>query len=146
MTSQLGPAQRQAALDLAAEQELDVLVVGGGVVGAGAALDAATRGLRVGAGRGARLGQRHVEPVQQADPRRPALLEMLDFGLVREALSERGLLLQRLAPHLVRPVPFLYPLQPPRLGAACTPARASRSTTRWAGSSGTPRAARATAT
>jgi glycerol-3-phosphate dehydrogenase len=37
-------------------------------------------------------------------------LEMLDFGLVREALEERGLLLTRLAPHLVRPVPFLYPL------------------------------------
>jgi len=35
---------------------------------------------------------------------------MLDFGLVREALHERGLLVQRLAPHLVRPVPFLYPL------------------------------------
>ena len=35
---------------------------------------------------------------------------MLDFGLVREALRERGLLLTRLAPHLVRPVPFLYPL------------------------------------
>ena len=37
-------------------------------------------------------------------------LEMLDFGLVREALQERGLQLTRLAPHLVRPVPFLYPL------------------------------------
>ena len=37
-------------------------------------------------------------------------LEMLDFGLVREALQERGLLLTTLAPHLVRPVPFLYPL------------------------------------
>ena len=37
-------------------------------------------------------------------------LEMLDFGLVKEALEERGLLLTRLAPHLVRPVPFLYPL------------------------------------
>ena len=37
-------------------------------------------------------------------------LEMLDFALVREALEERGLLLTRLAPHLVRPVPFLYPL------------------------------------
>ena len=35
---------------------------------------------------------------------------MLDFGLVKEALEERGLLLTRLAPHLVRPVPFLYPL------------------------------------
>ena len=38
---------------------------------------------------------------------------MLDFGLVREALHERGLLLTRLAPHLVRPVPFLYPLTHP---------------------------------
>jgi glycerol-3-phosphate dehydrogenase len=37
-------------------------------------------------------------------------LEMLDFALVREALQERGLLLERIAPHLVRPVPFLYPL------------------------------------
>ena len=37
-------------------------------------------------------------------------LEMLDFGLVHEALQERGLMLTRLAPHLVRPVPFLYPL------------------------------------
>jgi glycerol-3-phosphate dehydrogenase len=36
---------------------------------------------------------------------------MLDFALVREALRERGLLLSRLAPHLVRPVKFLYPLQ-----------------------------------
>src|SRR4051812_50183273 len=36
---------------------------------------------------------------------------MLDFGLVREALRERGLILTRLAPHLARPVPFLYPLQ-----------------------------------
>ncbi len=36
---------------------------------------------------------------------------MLDFRLVREALRERGLLTQRLAPHLVRPVPFLYPLR-----------------------------------
>ncbi len=36
---------------------------------------------------------------------------MLDFALVREALKERGLLLEKLAPHLVRPVPFLYPLQ-----------------------------------
>ncbi|MGO4751988.1 glycerol-3-phosphate dehydrogenase/oxidase, partial [Streptomyces sp. 2MCAF27] len=38
-------------------------------------------------------------------------LEMLDFVLVREALKERGLLLERLAPHLVKPVPFLYPLK-----------------------------------
>ena len=38
---------------------------------------------------------------------------MFDFRLVAEALKERGLLLTRLAPHLVRPVPFLYPLSKP---------------------------------
>ena len=49
---------------------------------------------------------------------------MLDFGLVREALHERGLLLQRLAPHLVRPVPFLYPLTQRGSGAALRRRRA----------------------
>src|SRR5689334_17375741 len=47
-TTTLGPAERAAHLARMAEQELDVLVVGGGVVGAGTALDAATRGLSVG--------------------------------------------------------------------------------------------------
>jgi glycerol-3-phosphate dehydrogenase len=37
-------------------------------------------------------------------------LEQRNFGLVKEALTERGLLLEALAPHLVRPVPFMYPL------------------------------------
>jgi glycerol-3-phosphate dehydrogenase len=90
--------------------ELDVLVVGGGVVGAGTALDAVTRGLNTGL-----LEQRDL--ASGTSSRSSKLihgglryLEMLDFGLVREALQERGLLLTRLAPHLVRPVPFLYPL------------------------------------
>ena len=49
---------------------------------------------------------------------------MLDFRLVREALQERGLLLQRLAPHLVKPVPFLFPLKHrvwERLYVGCRP-------------------------
>ena len=71
-SSTLGPAERQAALDAAQVDELDVVVVGGGVVGAGAALDAVTRGLTVAWSRRA-TGRRHVQPVQQADPRRPAL-------------------------------------------------------------------------
>jgi glycerol-3-phosphate dehydrogenase len=90
--------------------ELDVLVVGGGVVGVGTALDAVTRGLNTGL-----LEQRDL--ASGTSSRSSKLihgglryLEMLDFGLVREALQERGLLLTRLAPHLVRPVPFLYPL------------------------------------
>ena len=106
----LSPAGREAALDALGAQELDVLVVGGGVVGAGTALDAVTRGLTTGL-----VEQRDF--ASGTSSRSSKLihgglryLEMLDFGLVREALAERGLLLTRLAPHLVRPVPFLYPL------------------------------------
>jgi glycerol-3-phosphate dehydrogenase len=92
------------------EPELDVLVVGGGVVGAGTALDAVTRGLSTGL-----LEQRDLASGTSSRSSKLVhgglrYLEMLDFGLVREALQERGLLLTRLAPHLVRPVSFLYPL------------------------------------
>ncbi|NJP48056.1 glycerol-3-phosphate dehydrogenase/oxidase [Actinacidiphila epipremni] len=110
-TTTLGPEQRSAAIARMAEQELDILVVGGGVVGAGTALDAATRGLTTGlveardwaAGTSSRSSKLIHGGLRY--------LEMLDFALVREALKERGLLLERLAPHLVKPVPFLYPLQ-----------------------------------
>ncbi|MFF9480780.1 glycerol-3-phosphate dehydrogenase/oxidase [Streptomyces sp. NPDC014733] len=107
----LGPAQRAEALARMAERELDILVIGGGVVGAGTVLDAATRGLTTGlveardwaAGTSSRSSKLIHGGLRY--------LEMLDFALVREALKERGLLLGRLAPHLVKPVPFLYPLQ-----------------------------------
>ena len=160
----LGPADREHALSAMQEGELDVVVVGGGVVGTGAALDAATRGLTVAlieardfasgtssrssklvhgglrylemldfglvrealrergliltrlgpvgrARRGAGLRLGDVEPLEQLVHGGLRYLEMLDFALVREALRERGLILTRLAPHLCRPVPFLYPLQ-----------------------------------
>ncbi len=101
---------RTAALEAMASQELDILVIGGGVTGTGAALDAVTRGLNTGlvemrdwasgtSSRSTKLlhgGLRY--------------LEMLDFGLVREALRERGLVMQKLAPYLTRPIPFIYPL------------------------------------
>ena len=114
--SALSPGARDQALTALAatrtDGELDVLVVGGGIVGAGTALDAVTRGLATGL-----LEQRDL--ASGTSSRSSKLihgglryLEMLDFGLVREALEERGLLLTRLAPHLVRPVPFLYPLHP----------------------------------
>ncbi|WP_326598632.1 glycerol-3-phosphate dehydrogenase/oxidase [Streptomyces sp. NBC_01803] len=110
-TAELGPVRRAEALARMAERELDVLVVGGGVVGAGIALDSVTRGLATGlveardwaAGTSSRSSKLIHGGLRY--------LEMLDFGLVREALKERGLLLERLAPHLVKPVPFLYPLQ-----------------------------------
>jgi glycerol-3-phosphate dehydrogenase len=93
-----------------ASEELDVLVVGGGVVGAGAALDAVTRGLTTGLVEARDWASGTSSRSSKLVHGGLRYLEMLDFGLVKEALAERGLLLQRLAPHLVRPVPFLYPL------------------------------------
>ena len=106
----LNPRSRADAIAAMTTGELDVLVVGGGVVGAGAALDAVTRGLSTGL-----LEQRDLASGTSSRSSKLVhgglrYLEMLDFGLVKEALEERGLLLTRLAPHLVRPVPFLYPL------------------------------------
>ena len=72
-------------------------------------------------------------------------LEMLDFRLVARGAQERGLLLTRLAPHLVRPVPFLYPLHAPRLGAAVR-RRRRRALRRHGAGPGTAAACRATGT
>ncbi len=110
----LSPAQRQAAIEhLAAgddPHELDVLVVGGGVVGCGSALDAVTRGLTTGLIEARDFASGTSSRSSKLVHGGLRYLEMLDFRLVFEALQERGLLLTRLAPHLVRPVPFLYPL------------------------------------
>ena len=110
ISADLGPGSRATALDAMEAAELDVLVVGGGVTGAGAALDAVSRGLAT-----ALLEQRDFASGTSSRSSKLVhgglrYLEMFDFGLVHEALEERGLLLSRLAPHLVRPVPFLYPL------------------------------------
>ncbi|TVT36522.1 glycerol-3-phosphate dehydrogenase [Amycolatopsis rhizosphaerae] len=107
----LSPAYRAESLRRARSEEVDVLVVGGGVTGAGAALDAASRGLSVvlveardfAAGTSSRSSKLIHGGLRY--------LEQLDFKLVREALKERGLLVTRLAPHLVHPVKFLLPLQ-----------------------------------
>ncbi|MFE6227187.1 glycerol-3-phosphate dehydrogenase/oxidase [Streptomyces sp. NPDC057854] len=110
-TATLGPAERAAALAEMADRELDVLVVGGGVVGAGTALDAVTRGLSTGIVEARDWASGTSSRSSKLIHGGLRYLEMLDFALVREALKERGLLLERLAPHLVKPVPFLYPLQ-----------------------------------
>ncbi|MQY16478.1 Glycerol-3-phosphate dehydrogenase 2 [Streptomyces sp. RB5] len=94
-----------------AERELDVLVVGGGVVGAGTALDAVTRGLSTGVVEARDWASGTSSRSSKLIHGGLRYLEMLDFALVREALKERGLLTDRIAPHLVKPVPFLYPLQ-----------------------------------
>lgn len=106
----LSPRARSAALKKLSTQHLDVLVIGGGVVGAGAALDAATRGLAVGLVEARDFASGTSSRSSKLVHGGLRYLEMMDFRLVAEALKERGLLMQRLAPHLVRPVPFLYPL------------------------------------
>jgi len=108
--SRLDPKQHRDALKALSSEKFDVLVIGGGITGAGAALDAASRGLRVAL----------VEPYDLASgtsSRSSKLihgglryLEQYDFRLVREALQEREALVTSLAPHLVKPVAFLYPL------------------------------------
>ncbi|WP_067174917.1 glycerol-3-phosphate dehydrogenase/oxidase [Microtetraspora niveoalba] len=108
--ARLGPAERAGALAQMAAQELDVVVVGGGVVGAGVALDAATRGLSVGLVEARDFASGTSSRSSKLIHGGLRYLEQLNFDLVREALRERGLLLQRIAPHLVRPIPFLFPL------------------------------------
>ncbi|GAA2523528.1 glycerol-3-phosphate dehydrogenase/oxidase [Winogradskya humida] len=107
----LSPSSRGAALTYLEQHEVDVLVIGGGVVGAGSALDAVTRGLSVGLVEARDFASGTSSRSSKLIHGGLRYLEMLDFALVREALRERGLILQRLAPHLARPVPFLYPLK-----------------------------------
>ena len=111
MVAALSPAARSDAIAKMTERELDVLVVGGGVVGAGSALDAVTRGLTTAIVEARDWASGTSSRSSKLIHGGLRYLEMLDFGLVHEALRERGLLLDRIAPHLVHPVPFLYPLQ-----------------------------------
>ncbi|MCF6735458.1 glycerol-3-phosphate dehydrogenase/oxidase [Blastococcus sp. KM273129] len=109
----LSPERRRADRARLAEEVVDVLVIGGGVTGAGAALDAASRGLSVGlleardwaAGTSSRSSKLIHGGLRY--------LEQLAFPLVREALKERARLIRTIAPHLVRPLPFLLPLTAP---------------------------------
>ena len=108
--SHLGPAERAQAWRDLGEGEFDVLVVGGGVTGTGAALDAATRGLRTALVEARDLASGTSSRSSKLFHGGLRYLEQLNFRLVREALKERELMLTHIAPHLVRPVPFLYPL------------------------------------
>jgi glycerol-3-phosphate dehydrogenase len=110
VTEVLDARSRDAALHALAAGPLDVLVIGGGITGAGAALDAASRGLRVGLVESRDLAAGTSSRSSKLIHGGLRYLEQGDFKLVKEALRERDLLVSRLAPHLVRPVPFLYPL------------------------------------
>ncbi|HWC33031.1 MAG TPA: glycerol-3-phosphate dehydrogenase/oxidase, partial [Actinomycetota bacterium] len=105
-------ATRERDLTAMADRRLDVLVIGGGITGAGIALDAASRGLSIAlverddfaagtSGRSSRLIHGGVRYLRHGE-----------FGLVYESLRERATL-RRLAPHLVRPLGFLVPTPEP---------------------------------
>lgn len=113
VAGRLGPTERTAALEAFGSSSFDVLVIGGGVVGAGVALDAATRGLSVALVEARDWASGTSSRSSKLIHGGLRYLERGDLRLVREALSERSLLIGKLAPHLVRPVPFLFPLARP---------------------------------
>ena len=107
---ELSATTRDRHLEAMADRVVDVLVIGGGITGAGVALDAASRGLSVAlverddfasgtSGRSSRMIHGGARYLRQGA-----------VGLVYESLRERRLLLRR-APHLVRPLPFLLPVR-----------------------------------
>ncbi len=108
----LSPIRRVADLRRLRDEHFDVLVIGGGVTGAGAALDAASRGLSVALVEARDLASGTSSRSSKLIHGGLRYLEQLELHLVHEALTERGLLSTRIAPHLVRPVPILVPLEP----------------------------------
>ena len=98
--------------------ELDVLVIGAGVTGGGSALDAVTRGLRVGLVEARDFASGTSSRSSKLFHGGLRYLEQLNFALVFEALKERSLALNTLAPHLAKPVPFIYPLTRPGVDRA----------------------------
>lgn len=108
--SQMGPEYRAASIEAMKSHKFDVVVIGGGVTGCGTALDAVARGLDV-----ALVEQRDFAAGTSSRSSKMfhgglRYLEQFEFGLVREALRERNLMVSRLCPYLATPSRFLYPL------------------------------------
>ncbi len=101
--------ERQRAVELLAEQQFDVVVIGGGITGAGVALDAATRGYTVALIERADYSSGTSSRSSKLVHGGLRYLQQFDLGLVREALLERQLMV-RLAPHLVKPLPMIVPV------------------------------------
>ncbi|MFR9730925.1 FAD-dependent oxidoreductase [Saccharopolyspora sp. MS10] len=106
----LNAARRETELDAVAAERLDLLVVGAGLTGTGAALDAASRGLRVALVEAGDLAESDAGwpgPIGGG----PRALEPAELVRARERAAERAVLLTRTAPHLVRTLPQLLPLR-----------------------------------
>jgi glycerol-3-phosphate dehydrogenase len=109
----LSPKYRAEAVGRLAHEQFDILVIGAGVVGAGAALDAASRGLKVALVEARDFASGTSSRSSKLVHGGLRYLKQLNFALVFEALRERKLILERLCPHLARPVAFIYPLEKP---------------------------------
>ena len=109
-TSVLSPEQRNEAVAQLKKDSFDILVIGGGITGVGAALDAASRGLKVALIEANDFASGTSSRSSKLIHGGLRYLEQYDFKLVREALHERELMVASLAPHLVKPVGFLFPL------------------------------------
>jgi glycerol-3-phosphate dehydrogenase len=100
--------ERSQAIAALAHDEFDVVVVGGGITGAGVALDAATRGYSVALVERADYASGTSSRSSKLVHGGLRYLQNFDLGLVREALLERQLMVA-LAPHLVKPLPLVVP-------------------------------------
>lgn len=110
LDSALNKEQRSEDLAHLQSDEFDIVVIGGGVTGAGIALDAASRGLSVALLETADLASGTSSRSSKLIHGGLRYLEQYDFRLVKEALREREMMVTHLAPHLVKPVSFIYPL------------------------------------
>jgi len=110
LSAALSPEARADAIAALRSEQFDLLVIGGGINGVGIALDGASRGLKVALVEGSDFAAGTSSKSSKLIHGGLRYLEQYDFKLVREALQERELMVTTLAPHLVKPVSFLYPL------------------------------------
>lgn len=109
MTHTFSYSDRQMLLRSLKTDSFDLLVVGGGITGAGIARDAAMRGLKVALVEQNDFGSGTSSKSSKLIHGGLRYLEQMEFRLVFEGTSERALLMRQ-APHLVRPLPFLFPV------------------------------------
>src|SRR5215467_4438200 len=105
---------RESSLRRFATEEFDFLIIGGGITGAAVARDATSRGLKVALVEKSDFASGTSSRSSKLIHGGLRYLAQYRFRLTREALSERSLL-QQLAPHLVEPIPFLFPIYHGRL-------------------------------